>query len=66
MRNEEFLTPKGTSRNKLSNIVGWASCPPYKLGGRDAHPTGVNWIFFYLEVPNSCTDAINRVSTPNS
>ena len=36
----------GTPRNKLSNIVGWASCPPYGLGRRDAHPTGVNWIFF--------------------
>ncbi len=41
----------GTPRNKLSNIVGWASCPPYKLGGQDAHPTRINWIFFYLEVP---------------
>ncbi|QFS47842.1 hypothetical protein GXM_05334 [Nostoc sphaeroides CCNUC1] len=25
---------------------------PYRLGAHVAHPTGVNWIFFYLEVPN--------------
>jgi hypothetical protein len=29
-------------------IVGWASCPPYKLGGQDAHPTRLDNLF--LEV----------------
>ena len=42
---------KGTLTNKLSNIVGWASSPPYELGGLEAHPTRNSWIFFYLEIP---------------
>ncbi len=36
--------------NKLSNLVGWTSCPPLTTGGRDAHPTR-SMSIFYLEVP---------------
>lgn len=37
---------KGTPTNKLSNLVGWASRPSNKLGGLEAHPTRISWIFF--------------------
>ncbi|MDZ8079749.1 MAG: hypothetical protein RMX35_11710, partial [Nostoc sp. DcaGUA01] len=30
---------EGLPTNKLSNLVGWTSCPPFLMGGRDAHPT---------------------------
>ncbi|BAY75774.1 hypothetical protein NIES25_22210 [Nostoc linckia NIES-25] len=33
-------------------LTAMASCPPSLYGGRDAHPTRVNWIFFYLSAPN--------------
>ncbi len=53
--NAEIVLVSELQEIKLSNIVGWASRPPYGLGlgWRDAHPTRVNWIFFYLEVPKS-------------
>ncbi|MFN6561770.1 MAG: hypothetical protein RMY28_018505, partial [Nostoc sp. ChiSLP01] len=37
-------------RNQLSNLVGWTSCPPLLMGGRDAHPTRKVECFFCLEI----------------
>ncbi|WP_461947271.1 hypothetical protein [Nostoc sp.] len=34
-----MILSKGLTTNKLSNLVGWASCPPWATGSRVAHPT---------------------------
>ncbi|MEH1942883.1 MAG: hypothetical protein V7L01_22055 [Nostoc sp.] len=37
--NNAIVSPKGLPTNKLSNLVGWTSCPPKAWGYRVAHPT---------------------------